>query len=689
MKHTIVAYIDNYDEITFLVEKKGKYKAKSFYLYEDDELIEELKVRYQAHENNLIKIGLTVRTKLLLQHTYVILDDLNNEVPVYTGSVVRTTEFESEFFYDGPLGFDYAPTSTIFRVWSPVAHSIFIELKYPNGMLEHRELIYKRYGVWVVEIAGDLDGVAYVYNVKLFDEYERVHDPYGIASSANGEYNYVINKEKLYHLKNKKPLFSGKYTDAVLYEASIRDLTCHKKGDLKGTFLGLTEDEPNKGLSYIADLGVTHLQLQPIFDFGGVDDLNKDKFYNWGYNPEQYFIPSGWYATDPNDPYARINELLMLIDKAHEKGMRVVMDVVYNHVYNIKKFPFEKLVPGYFYRVDPYGNYTNVSGCGNDLATEKRMCSRFIIDNLKFWAKEYAISGFRFDLMGLLDIETLSIAHRELKKIDPDIMVYGEGWNMPNTIPDAFRPHSYNHHKIPDYAFFNDRYRDLIKGSQWNDSVGYVFGKADMIDDLYNLIGGSCLAYYKFQNPNQTINYVECHDNYTLFDFAVKKLGLSEEDAIRGGRLALQIIAVSLGVVFIHAGEEFYRTKKGVENSYNSNDKINLFDYERRDLFQDDVNGLKELLQIRKEYPEFRMSNAFEIEQKMQAIESLCTAHRLVYCLIGNGYILTIVIKNDEVLEEFKFPNGQMIFDGKHRVALEQDNYILSDSGVYIFKEVR
>ncbi len=688
MKRAIVAYIDKYNEITFLVEKKGKYKAKHFYLYVNDELVEELKVLYHTQENNnLIKIGLAVQSKLVLRDTYVILDDLNNEIPVYSGSVVRTTEFESEFYYDGPLGFDYQPTSTIFRLWSPVAHSIFIELNFTDGHIERRELAYQQRGVWFVEIQGDLDGVAYIYYVKLFDDYVRVQDPYAIASNANGEYNYVVNKNKFYKMKYEKPFFSGRYTDAVVYEGSIRDLTYSAKEPYKGTFLGLVNDSKDRGLNYLADLGVTHFQVMPAFDFGGVDDKNKDKAYNWGYNPEQYFVPSGWYSINPDSPYSRINEFLELIDEAHKRGIRVVMDVVFNHVFNIKTFPFDRLVPGYFYRVDQYGNYTNTSGCGNDLATEKRMCSKFIIENLKYWAEVYHIDGFRFDLMGLLDIETLNNAYEVLRQIDPDIMVYGEGWNMPNTIPDSYRPHSYNHYKMPHFAFFNDTYRDFMKGNQWTESAGYVFEKTNMNFDLYHLVGGSCLNQYKFQNPNQTVNYVECHDNYTLFDFATKKLKLTEKEAIDGGRLALQIIAVSMGIVFIHAGEEFYRTKKGVENSYNANDKINCYDYERKQQFADDIKGLKELLEIRKEYALFRMSNAYEIEKRMHAIEELCSEHKLVYCLDGEEYILTIIIKNDHELEEFVHSRGMMIFDAHHRVALQNNVYSIQDPGVYIFKE--
>ena len=427
----------------------------------------------------------------------------------------------------------------------------------------------------------------------------------------------------------------------------------------------------------------------PIFDFGGIDDIAKAKNYNWGYNPEQYFIPSGWYSENPDDPYSRINELLMLIDEAHQRGLRVVLDVVFNHVFDSKHHAFDLLVPGYFYRVDGYGNATNISGCGNDLATEKRMCSRYIIDNLIFWTKLYNISGFRFDLMGLLDIETLNKACNELQKIEPNIMLYGEGWDMPNTIPDAFRPHFYNHHKMPHYAFFNDKYRDVIKGSQWNSSLGFAFGQGELDNDVYHLVTGSCIDNYRFQNPNQSINYVECHDNYTVFDFATKVLKLNDTVAYKGSKLALQIVAISLGVVFIHAGQEFYRTKNGVENSYNSGDKVNAFDYARRDLFLADIEGFKDLLNIRKTYSVFRLTNLFEVEKRVYYVDKLSSAGLLCYVLDGDGYRLTIAIKNDDIPKELNFNNSEMIFDGSKAVSQKLSTYTLNETGVYTFKELK
>ena len=694
MKNIMSAFIDSYDDLTLLLEKKGKYKGKYFYLYNGNgQLLEELKVNYQAIEKNFIKFGLKYNVKLDLTKDYFVVDDLNVSYPIYTGSIIRSAEFESQYYYDGPLGVSYSPEKTIFRLWTPVAKSVRLEIK-KDAKTITKDLSYYGKGVWLLELDGDWECAEYIYLVRIFNKYTKVLDPYAISSTANGTANYVINPDKLYKMKYEKPYFSGYYSDAVIYEASIRDLTVSLKNDLKGTFLGALDPQDGVykekvGLDYIASLGVTHLQLMPTFDSGAVDDIKKDSLYNWGYNPEQYFVPNGWYSVNPNDPYSRINELLQLIDEAHHRGLRVVMDVVYNHVYKVEEFPFDFLVPGYFYRVDFYGNKTNVSGCGNDIATEKRMCSRFIIDNLKYWAKNFNVSGFRFDLMGLLDIETLNNAYDDLRKIDDVMMVYGEGWNMPNTIPDAYRPHAFNHFKMPHYGFFNDKYRDVIKGSQWNTNPGYVFGGDAHHPEIFSLLSGSCLKHFKFDNPNQTINYVECHDNYTLYDYANEKLKIRDEAIIDGARLALQIIAISQGVPFIHAGQEFYRTKKGVENAYNAPDSINMLDFNRRDKYIDDINGFKELIKIRKEYPEFRLTNAFDIEKKMHYIESLSNKHRLCYVLEGNGYLLTICVNTKNCESTLALKNSTMIFDGRRACNIKQDSYLIKEVGVTIFKEER
>lgn len=683
----IHAFIDSFEVVTILIDKSIYKENKKFYLYDGNNKMS-IFVLSSYEEYDFYKYVTKFIKGTLLHKDYYIIDEDDNKTLLQSGSVVRSKEFEEMFKYDGPLGVEYHRNETIIRVWSPVAKEIKLGLIKDDNETKY-DLYYKDKGVWELTLSGDYDGYGYILYSRVYDKLVRINDPYATSSSANGKYNYIINPEKLYKMKYKTPKFSGHYTDAIIYEASIRDFTCNLTSENKGTFLGMLENNPTAkgptGLEYIKSLGITHLQLLPIFDFGGVDDIKKDSSYNWGYNPEQFFIPCGWYSKNPNDPYSRINELLMLVDECHNKGIRVVMDVVFNHVYEYDKFAFDHLVPGYFYRIDMDGSMSNASGCGNVIASERYMASRFIKDALKYYAKTFFISGFRFDLMGLLDINTLNKSLKELREIDPGMILYGEGWNMMNPLPDSERPHMHNHYKVPEYAFFNDKFRDLIRGSQWNKSRGFAFNSGFNLFDVSHLIGGSCLDFFKFYNASQSVNYVECHDNFTFYDFA-KSLSLSDKEAVDAARLALQIIIVSEGIPFIHAGEEFFKTKKGIENSYNSSDSINKFDYKRRDKYSANIEGIKDLISIRKEYNVFRLYKALDIRKYLHLLDGLCDAHMLGILYEDIKYNLYVLVKND--YEEREIPlDGELIFNGKKKCSIIKKKHKLDYPGVYILRK--
>ncbi|HIT43574.1 TPA: type I pullulanase [Candidatus Avacholeplasma faecigallinarum] len=692
MLERMKAFIDSFETITILVDKNIRTKGKSFYLLEDGKK-KKLDILQNYEEYEFYKYIVKNIPNLLLNKEYYIIDNEQNKCLLKSGSIIRTKEFDEKFSYDGPLGFEYSKDKTIFRVWTPVAKQVEVEIWNKNEKMR-LPFVYKDRGLWECEVSQDLDGYAYLLYVRVFEDFKCICDPYAISSSSNGEYNYVIDINKLYKLKNPKPQFSGVYTDAIIYEASVRDFTYYLNNENQGTFMGLIENYPTKsleptGLSYISSLGITHLQLLPIFDFGGVDDIKKNSLYNWGYNPEQYFVPSGWYSKRPDDPYSRLNELLQFIDECHRKKIRVNMDVVFNHVYKIEEFPFDYLVPGYAYRVDEYGKLTNSSFCGNDFATERYMCSKFVVDVLKYYAKVFQISGFRFDLMGLLDIETLNKAYEELKTIDDGIMVYGEGWNMQSTIPDNQKPHMYNHNKIPQYAFFNDRFRDIVRGNQFKQDLGYAFGGNKSIYEIYHLNLGSCLDYFKFQSPTQSINYVECHDNYTMYDFGKTYLRLDEQKVLDGCRLALEMILVSQGIPFIHAGEEFFRTKQGVENSYDTKDSINKIDYSRRDKFIRNVQTIRELISLRKKYDVLRRSDCKIIKNSSFPLEGLIDINTFAILLECQDYQLGIIIKNSYEQKEVEANEFIMVFDGYGRCHVKQEKFTLTAPGVYLFEGVK
>ena len=685
----IEAYVDSFKEITILLDKAEFSENKSFRLIDRNNTVINLELINYWEEYEFYKF-IAKNPDVILHEEYFVVDEKDNRGLLRSGAVVRDPLFDEYFSYDGPLGMEYSKKRTIFRIWSPVAKGIYIEVN-KNGENIRYDLVYSKRGLWSVEIFGDFECAIYAIYVKVFDEYRRIKDPYALSSTANGEYNYIVDVNKFYKMKYPKPKFSGVYTDAVIYEASVRDFTYYLDDDQRGTFLGLLENRPTEGgptgIEYIKSLGITHLQILPVFDFAEVDDLNKDKKYNWGYNPEQYFVPSGWYSKNPNDPYSRINELLELIDNCHKNGIRVIFDVVFNHVYRHEEFPFDYLNPGYNYRVDEYGKMSNASYCGNDFATEHYMCSRFIRDVLNYYAKIFNVSGFRFDLMGLIDTDTLNKAYASLSAIDKNIMVYGEGWNMGSPLPNEKRSHMYNYQKIPNYAFFNDRFRDFVRGNQFDRIPGYCFGNyKEEWFDLYHLVLGSCYDYYKFSNPCQSINYIECHDNYTLYDFAKIYLGGNQNEVEDGARLGLSMVILSEGIPFIHAGQEFLRTKQGVENSYNTKDAINKIDYERRDKYINLVNTVRDLISIRKEYSCFRMSSVEEMKKRIYPLSGL-TNEGLAGCLLKEDKTeLVVILKNDRIEKDINLESFVMIFDGFKKCNIKDNKYLIKEPGVYIFK---
>ncbi len=683
------AFLDAVDTITVLVDKNIIIE-NNFALNNDEQLIS-LEIINRYEEESWYKYSL--KCPIILDMTkYIYITNGEYKTLLVTGSFVRDPRFDEYYSYDGKLGVTYTKEKTTFDIWSPVARSLVLELITKNGKLINKELTYCGRGHYTLTLDGDYECSKYRYRIKIFEEeYKIANDPYGIASDANGNFNYVVNPAKFKKFIYSKPYFSGNYTDSVIYEVSVRDMTSKLPVKHPGTFAGLCERVLTSkgkitGLDYVASLGVTHLQLMPIFDFYGISDLNPQRYYNWGYNPHQYFVPKGAYSTDPNDPYARINELINLIDLCHAYGLLVNMDVVFNHVNDAQKFPFDILVPGYYFRTNN-GYLTNVSGCGNDLATEKKMCQKFIVDNLIYMTNTYHFSGYRFDLMGLLDIPTMELIDKNLRKIEPKIMLYGEGWNMPNTLPESMRPCSQNARLLPSYAFFNDTFRDIIKGSQWGDSLGFITGKKVNEYDLLHILTGSVLDNYKFLTPSQSINYIECHDNYTVYDFIKAHLRkIKERDVYIAIKLGLSLVILAQGVPFIHSGQEFLRTKNGVENSYNAGDDINGIDWDRKDSYLNMVQMTRDLITIRRQYDVFRLENVDEIKLRVNYLPEYSDDSTFVFLLKEKKCDLFIVLKNKRGRFDLKNQQANLIFDGERLLNTPVKRISLKDRGVYIYR---
>lgn len=570
------------------------------------------------------------------------------------GEWYSSEEFEKLYTYlEGNLGAEWTREKTIFRVWAPTAEKVFVNL-YSGGFTDEKEAIEQivmkpyRNGVWTVEKEGNLHGTFYTYLVLSADGEWEGCDPYAKAVGVNGERAMVVDLDSTNPEgweMDKSPFQNKNVTDAIIYEAHIRDLTVHKDSGIKnkGKFLGLAEEGTinskgdNTGLDYIADLGVTHVHLLPFFDYASVDET-KDGQYNWGYDPKNFFVPEGSYATDPYHGGIRIREAKKMVAAFHQKGIGVIMDVVFNHVYDAETFCFNNIVPGYFSRIDNDGIYSNGSICGNDTASERSMVREYIVQNVLYWVDEYHIDGFRFDLVGLLDIRTINEIVERVHTIRPEVLFYGEGWTMPTNVTKAGikMATQKNSYLTPRFAYFNDTMRNLLRGrnSDTNER-GYVNGGTGRADCLKsNLIG---IPYWAC-SPGQVVNYVSCHDDLTLFD----KLQVAEPKADRTtllqyNRLAAGIVFAAAGIPFLQAGEELLRRKVNADgtvnsNSYDAGDSINAISW---DCLQDpDCRKMRDyykgLIAFRKNHPVLRLEDIRDIRDRItfydiqQGEETIC-----------------------------------------------------------------
>lgn len=609
---------------------------------------------------------------------YYVVNNYGMSVPVINYGIVNDPMFDHLLSYDrNDLGPNYTLFKTTFKVWAPTAIKVKLEYTLEN-ITKTLEMKRGQSGVFEVSVEGDLDGASYVYLVKNGNHYDEATDPYAYSSTVNGFRSVVINPAKI-KLQPKKNLPELKHkTDAIIYEASIRDFTIDKNSNVKhaGEFLGMCEHNTKSkqniptGIDYLTDLGITHVQLLPMADFATVDEQDRDLLYNWGYDPVQYNVPEGSYSSDPFDPYCRIQECIDMINGLHEANIRVIMDVVYNHVFDINTHAFEKLVPHYYFRNDDNGILSNGSFCGNDLNTASFMVRKYIVDMCKRWQRMYQIDGFRFDLMGVIDIDTINKIEKECRKSDPNFMVYGEGWNMPTMLPDDYKAMMSNHEKMPNIGFFNDKFRDSLKGSSKND-LGYLLGNDHKIFDVLNAIQNT----HQFSYPDQSINYIECHDNATIFDHMEM---MSNEDLTtrkRRQKMYNTVVLLSQGIPFIHSGQEFCRTKLCHSNSYNLPDEINQIDYEYRDSFIDQVEFMKLLIHLRKTNIGFRYHT-----------------NELICQNIKVGHIDHSVIVYDIKQSEGEFKQISVLINPTHNKYLQQlseddlvyycidDHYEINDS---------
>ena len=559
-----------------------------------------------------------------------------------------TEVFEKKYTYPGhDLGASWTKEKTTFRVWAPTAISVKVRL-YRGGVHGSDDLIGQldmtpgEKGTWVAEKAGDLRGVYYTYLVDRESIVKEACDPYARTTGVNGRRAMVLDLASTNPdgwEQDKNPHAGETAVDAVIYELHIRDVSAGKSSGIrhKGKYLGLTEtgtknsSGQSTGLDHIKALGVTHVQLMPVFDFGSVDEAAPDGQYNWGYDPQNYFAPEGSYATDPYDGAVRVRELKQLVKTLHDNGLSVVMDVVFNHVYDTQRFCFNRIVPGYFSRIDQWGHHSNGSGCGNDTASERSMVRKYIVDCVKYWAQEYHFDGFRFDLAGLLDVQTIREAMETVHRDRPDVLFYGEGWSMDTvaTKENVALATQSNAQLLPGFAFFNDTIRDTLKGTVFdNDAPGYVsgaWGQEEWLRDCFLGLHGWC------PSPDQTINYVSCHDNMTLFDRIVQATPFAEdEEQIRMNCLAAAFCMTAQGIPLLQAGEELLRSKPLANgtfdgNSYRSPDSVNCIKWGnlRKSAYRTVLAYYQGLIAFRRAHKALRRDNARAVLENVVCMDGL------------------------------------------------------------------
>ena len=579
---------------------------------------------------------------------------------VSLGAVVRSDAFDKKYAYDGDdLGVTYKAEKSTFKLWAPTATKVTLRLYAdstdPKAAQTDAVTLEKsgKKGVWTFAVDKDLKDYAYDYELTFADGTVNTSaDPYATAAVANGERSVVLSdKEKGY--AGKRMASFSKPTDAIITEANVRDMTINPNSGVseanRGKYLGFVEEGTTvdgkqgaapTGIDYLKSFGVTHVQIMPVYDYGSVDetgDLSYGAQYNWGYDPENYNVPEGSYSSDPSDPSARVKEMKQMVSGLHKNGLYVVMDVVYNHVYNASEHAFNKTVPGYYFRYDANGNLTNGSGCGNDVASERAMARKYIVDSVKYWATEYNVDGFRFDLMGLIDQTTMNQVRAALDEIDPSILAIGEGWDMTDAIgnQETTQP---NASKVKGVAFFNDSLRDAIKGSVFSDEdTGFIAGKADKENLIAtNVLGcnnkregidenGHCnngTADTNYGGADQVVQYVEIHDNLTLYDKLVKSApNDSEETRLARAKLADSLILLSQGIADMQFGQEFLRTKGGNGNSYNAGDAVNAIDWNRTVEQAGSVNYVKGLIALRKSIKNLHLSSYDDIAKNMTVLQ--------------------------------------------------------------------
>ena len=598
----------------------------------------------------------------------------------------HAADFDRKWAYSGKLGLTYSSQESRFDLWAPIAHQVSLVL-YENASNQgkvYKELSLERgrifsenqekntAGVWSLTVSGDLAGLAYQYRVSFAHESYLTRDPYSIALSPDGKRSAIVDltrtNPKGFVAESPAPWRLSNPCQAVICEMHVRDLTMSASSGLpeklRGTFLGACQSGTKNaagqatGFDYLKELGVNYVQLQPISDRHKDYDANGRVLYNWGYDPQNYNAPETSFSSDWSKPEQVIKDLKTMIAAYHEAGMGVILDVVYNHIYSTFDSPFQMTVPDYYYRMNANGSFQNGTGVGSETASEHIMFRKYMVDSLLYWVKEYGVDGFRFDLMGIHDVETMRIIREELDKIDPRILTYGEGWDMGTGLQPQDKAKKDNAYQLPGIGFFNDDERDAIKGAEVYGSLkaGFVSGQGTESILAKAILGSSELGSY--QSPSQVLNYVEAHDNYNLHDLLLE-LHPEDQPEIRRKRieLATAMNLLMQGMAFMELGQEFSRTKlvatgpngeitpadqERAMNSYNAPDRVNQVDWDILEANQESIRFIQQVIALKKTAPEFAYDNYEDIYRHVYIHAAEDNSGLLLYEITDQNHYLVV-----------------------------------------------
>jgi pullulanase len=580
--------------------------------------------------------------------------------------------------YGGPdLGLTYVAGQATLRVWAPTATALQLRCYAAGtgGPVQAGYAMQKAEGgTWTYSLPVGTKGFYTVQATIGGQPMAEVADPYAHAVGLNGQRGAFLNPSQASPagwLDDQRPALR-QATDIVIGEVHVRDLSQHPQSGIqhKGQFLGFTEAgtrgpaSVTTGLDHLVELGLTHVHLLPTNDFASIDESQPAPPYNWGYDPRHYSVPEGSYATDAAAPAVRIRELKQLVQALHQQGLRVVLDVVYNHTADARRSAFDQLVPGYYYRQQADGRYANASACGNEVASERTMVRKLIVESVAYWAREYHVDGFRFDLMGVLDLETMRAVRVALDQQDHSIVMYGEGWAAgPSPLPEARRAVKANMARLNRVAAFSDELRDGVKGHYAHQAEpGFASGQPGLEESVrFGIVAATAhpqLDYRRVNysqapwaaSPAQCINYVACHDDRLLWDKLVAaNPGATETELIKMDLLSNTIVFTSQGIPFLPVGDEFLRTKGGAHNSYNLPDSLNQLDWSRKARYQSVYNFYRRLIALRRAHPAFRLPTQELIQQHLEFLPGLpanIIGYRLHHHAGGDAWNTILVLFN-------------------------------------------